>query len=354
MSEIVSAPDSIQPSTVSFSELYSKAMAHPAGNDDLPNPAQDPVVSAQEPQAPPVAPAAVAPPAVAQAPVVEQPVAPSPADLKVLDLADDAQVRVKIDGKDEIISVKDYKDGISREAVFTKRMQTLADQRREAEAQLAAQYAEIQRQAQAVELAKAEMARQFESLKTVNQAPGATPVATKPLDPGELATMGDVQATLEAQLAAIRAEQKAQQEGFVKALGEAGQQMQQRAALERDSAAFTAHLTNVLEKPEYQVLKRINPFAEETIRHKVAAMDPKTIHEAMQFTDTYVKGWLQEAQAAWVETVKRQEVAKAQAKIEPPAGSPPAPAQQFKPGSSFRSDGKFDWNALRARAESML
>jgi hypothetical protein len=49
----------------------------------------------------------------------------------------------------------------------------------------------------------------------------------------------------------------------------------------------------------------------------------------------------------------RQSVAQARAKLEPPAGSPPAPTQAYKPGSAFGKNG-FDWNALRARAEQMM
>ena len=350
MSNVVEAPDSIQPATLSFSDLYQKAMAHPAGNDDLPNPAQDPVVSAIE------APAAVASPAVAEAPAAPAPpLVANPAEVKVLDLPDDAQIRVKIDGSEKLVSVKDYKDGISREAVFTQRMQQLAEQRRDAEAQLAAQYAEIQRQAQAVELAKQELGSQFGTLRSqLSGTPGAPQATAKSLDPTDLATVGDVQSTIEAQLAQIRAEQKAQQEGFVKALGEAGQQMQQRAVVERDAVAYTSHLNTVMSNPEFAILKKINPFAEEIVRHKVAEMEPKTIQEAMSFTDTYVKGWYSEVATTMAESAKRHEVAKAQARIEPPAGSPAPPAAQFKPGSAFTKDGKFDWNALRARAESML
>lgn len=321
-------------------------MEHPAGNDPAP------VASPALDVAPP--PSAGHDPSPSPAPVAEHP-APAvvtPADLKVIELQDTDQVRVKVDGKEEVVSAKEYREGISREAVFTRRMQQLAEQRREAEAQLAAQYAQIQTEAQAVEMAKREFANQLNSLRQPD--PVQAPPAQRTFDPQDLATVGDVQSVIEAQLAAVRAEQAAREEQFVRALGEASQQVQTQAQLQRDTAAFTNHLTEAMSKPEYQILKQITPYAEEVVRQKVAAMEPKSMAEAFEFTNTYLKGWHADVLAAMTETAKRQEVAKAQAKLEPPTGSAPPPVQQYKPGSSFTKDGKFDWNALRARAEGML
>lgn len=348
MSNVVTAPDAIQPATIDFSALMAKAMEHPAGNET----AAAPAVAPETPTPAPEAPAQVAPTPAAAVPV-ETPL--SPAEAKILDLPADALVRAKIDGKEEVVPVKDYLEGISREAVFTKRMQSLAEQRKQAEAELASKYAELQSQAQAVELARSQITDLLQRNQTQQvSAPGASPVSqSKQLDPGEIATMGDVQSTLEAALAKIQAESKAQQEQFVKALGEAGEQVQKDAALNRDAQLFTEGLRGVMAKPELAVLKKL-PYPEESLRYAVAAMNPQTIQEAVQFAEITAKGWVDGLKAEMVETAKRQEVAKAQAKLEPPAGSPPAPATQYKPGSAFSKSGKFDWDALRARADAMM
>jgi hypothetical protein len=344
VTNVVTAPDSIQPATIDFQALRAKAMEHPAGNEveavASPEPTPAPAVSDPVAQSTPPEQAPQAVDAVAQA--------------KILELSDTDQIRVKVDGKEEIVSAKDYRDGISREAVFTKRMQTLAEQRREAEAQLAAQYAQVQREAEAIALAKQQFAAQFDALRTPASQSVAPQTAPRALDPQELATLGDVNSTIEQKLEAIRNEQKSQQEAFVRALGEASQQVQTQAQLQRDTIDFTNHLQSVMSKPEYQVLNRVSPFAEEIVRQKVAAMEPRSMAEAKDFADTYVRGWYQDVTAAMVESAKRQEVAKAQARLEPPQGSAPPPVAQFKPGDAFRKDGKFDWAALRARAEGML
>lgn len=338
-----------------FNALMAKAMEHPAGNDTVvaPTPTvETPIPGIDVPGI--SAPATPTPAPVAAAPAA--PAAPlTPAEVKILDLPDDALVRVKIDGKEEPISIKEFRDGISREAVFTKRMQSLAEQRKQAEMELATQYATLQQQAQAIELAKAQFAEQMRHV-IPSQTPAA-PVgapAPKAWDAGEIATMGDVQATLQAEIAKLQAESKAREEQFVKALGEAGQQVQVEAARQRDAQAFTEGLNSVLSKPEYAVLKKVLPYAEESLRYQVAAMDPKSIPEAIQMTEVVAKGYIDTIRAEMVETAKRQEVAKAQAKLEPPTGSAPPPAGQFKPGSAFKKNGGFDWDALRARAENML
>ncbi len=349
MSDVVTAPDSIQPATISFSSLYEKAMAHDAGNDAVAAPVAAPPAHIPGIDVPglsaPATPDPVTPVVAAPAPVA------SPAEVKILDLPDDALVRVKIDGKLEPVAVKDYLEGISREAVFTKRMQSLAEQRKAAESELATRYSQIQQEAQAVEAAKAQFAEQ---MRAQMATPAQPQTPSKAFDPGEIATMGDVQATLQAEIAKIQSESKAQQEQFAKALGEASQQVQREAAQQRDAHAFTEGMTQMWAKPEYAVLKRVLPYSEESLRYQVAAMDPKSIPEALQFTEQVAKGWLDTMKAEMVETAKRHEVAKAQAKLEPPTGSAPPPVTQYKPGSFFGKDGKQNWDALRARAETML
>lgn len=332
-------------------------MAHDAGND---------APAAQPPAAPPAqAPIpgidipGLSAPAPAPTPVEAAPAAPlTPAEVKILDLPDDALVRVKIDGKEEPVSIKEYREGISREAVFTKRMQSLAEQRRQAEAELAGQYAQLQQHAQALEMAKAQFASQLHApqaapapFQPLTQTPASAPRAW---DAGEIATMGDVQSALQAEIAKLQAQSQQQQEQFTRALGEAGQQVQRDAAHQRNAQAFTEGLQSVLSRPEYAVLKKVLPYAEESLRYQVAAMDPQSIPQAIEFTEQTARGWIQTLQAEMVETAKRQEVAKAQAKLEPPTGSAPPPAAQYKPGSSFKKNGGFDWDALRARAETML
>jgi len=344
---VVSAPDSLQPATMDFSALMAKAMEHPAGNDAAPaTPVAEPV------QSPTIQPVISADPNLTTPPpepVVAKEQAPplSPAEAKILDLPDDGMVRAKVDGKEELLSIKEFRDSLSREAVFTKRMQSLAELRKQAEAELAAQYAAIQTQAQALEIAKQQI--------FARQTPAQVPAQAVPTqDPGELATIGEVQSTLQAYEARLAEQYKAREQQFVAALGQASQQVQEQVALQRDAQAYNAGLNGVLTKPEFAVLKQALPYAEESIRYQVAAMDPQSIDEAIQFTERVATEWSANLRKSLADVQQRQEVAKAQAKLEPPTGSAPPPVAAYKPGSAFGKDGKFNWDALHERAKGML
>lgn len=326
----------LNPATIDFTSLREQAMAHPAGNEDVtaasstePAPAPDVTVSSS-PDAP-----------VASAPTL------SPAELKILELPDDALVRVKVDGQEQVVPVHEYKDGISREAVFTKRMQTLAEQRRNAEAELAAQYSYVQQQAAAIEQAKAYLQQQVApQAPTTQDVPAAMQLQ-------DLATVGDVQSQIQQAVAQLAQYQQQREQQFVSALGQASQRVQEDVALERDAAAYNKGLQSVLSKPDYAALVKALPYAEQTIRYEVANMDPQSIEQAVAFTEQVAKGYMDSLRTVSQDLQVRQSVAQARAKLEPPAGSPPAPTPAYKPGSAFGKNG-FDWNALRARAEQMM
>ena len=338
MSDVVSAPDALQPATIDYSALMAKAMAHPAGND-VPAPSEPSPIASPAPVAADPAPSAtVAPPE----PVV------SPAEAKILDLPEDGQVRVKIDGKDELVPVAELRNGYSRESVFTKRMQSLAEQKKTAEAELAAQYSQLQAQA-----AQVELARQY-VLSQQMQAPVQSAPQTPQPDPGDLATMGDVQSAWQHMQSQLDAQYQAREAQMYAALGQASQKIQADAEQARNAATYNAGLTAVLAKPDYQVLSKALPFAEESIRYQVAAMDPQSIDEAVQFTEQVAQEWTAKLKAQFVDAQQRHEVAKAHAKLEPAVGSAPPPTPQYKPGSAFGKDGKFDWNALHARAAALM
>ena len=147
--------------------------------------------------------------------------------------------------------------------------------------------------------------------------------------------------------------QQQREQQFVSALGQASQRVQEDVALERDAAAYNKGLQSVLSKPDFAALVKALPYAEQTIRYEVANMDPQSIEQAVAFTEQVAKGYMDSLRTVSQDLQVRQSVAQARAKLEPPAGSPPAPSPAYKPGSAFGKNG-FDWNALRARAEQMM
>lgn len=330
--ETISAPDAIQPAELNMDALHAKAMAF-GDSAEAPTASAPAPTSTPQPAATPTEPTA---PAV------------SPAEAKILDLPDDGMVRVKVDGKEELLPIQEFKSGISREAHYTQRMQQLAEQRKQAEAELASYYAQIQQQAQAVALAQQQL-QQWAS-----QGQAAQPEAPKLPDPGELATVGDVQTYMQQLDQSLRQHYEAREQTLMHSLSQATQQAQEQAAVQRDALTYSQGLKQILSQPDYKMLLETVPYAEESIRFQVAQMDPPTIEDAVRYTEQVVKEWHSKLQGFATEAQKRQQVAQARAKLEPPAGSPPSPQAPMKPGSFFKKDGKLDWDALHTRASNMM
>jgi hypothetical protein len=345
MSEIVTAPDFVQPASIDFNALYQKAMDHPA-DPTVEAPASTPEFTSASADVVPAIPDT-------QLPQTSQ---AAPAGGQVVDLPDDALVRVKIDGVEQTVPYREYKDGIQREAAFTKRMQQLADQRREAEQVFTQRAAELQRQAEMLQYAQQQLQQQANpvaQLQQLLQQQQGGQTAPPSADPNEIATLGEVQQALKAFEQTFAQQQAAQQQAFLQQLQETGQQLKYEQALEADATTFTTALARTLDQDDYKVLRETIPFAEESIRFQVAQLNPQTMDEAISFMEQVAKEWSGKVRAASTEQLKRQEVAKARAKMEPPAGSP-VPPVQARPKAVFKKNGQTDWDALRDRAAAYL
>lgn len=337
MTQELPAPSSIQPATMDFQALYAKAMAMP-----------------ETPAAPVTPTPAVEAPATTTAPTSEPPaVVTTPAEAptpKVLELADDLMVKVKVDGVEQLVPVKDFKDGVQREVAFTKRTQALADQRREAEAQLAAQLAEITKREEALKLAEQKLTAVPDPLQKLLEAMAPAPTAP---DPGELATLGDVNAALQRITEEHSALTQKERAAMMAELQVAAQAMREEAALEADRKRFTDSVTTLMSKPEYTTMKDLIPFAEEALRFQVAKLEPETIDQAIEYADKVMAEWAGKLNATQTTALKQAEIARARLTMEPPAGSPVAPTATTKPVSALKKTGGVDWDALRARARQI-
>lgn len=334
MSDVIPAPESINPSTIDFNALHAKAMAF-GETPEVPATPAIPAVEAQ--QAEPVV-------------VPEVPVA-TPSTPQVLDLPDEALVKIKVDGVEQTVSVKDYRDGIQREASYTKRMQTLANQRKEAENVFAQKQAELSQQAQAVAYMQRQLAEQTQQLRAPQQA-HAQPVVT---DPNEIATVGEVQQALAALQQNFAASNQTQQQQFMAALDQAGQKIREEQATQADALKFTSAMNRTLESADYKILREVLPFPEDSLRYQVAQLDPQTMDEAIDMMENIAKEWATKVKATSTDYLTRQEVAKARAKMEPSTGTPvPMTVTTTKQASFMKKDGKLDWDALRARAQTLM
>ena len=265
---------------------------------------------------------------------------------QVVDIPDDALVRIKVDGVEQTVPYAEYKDGIQREAAFTKRMQTLAQQRQEAEQVFTQRAVELQRQAEMIAYAQQQMQA---AARPTKSAP-----SEKPSDPNEIATLGEVQQSLATFQQQLATQQNQQQQQFMSQLQVAGQQLKDEQSQQVDADRFTAGLNATLAKDDYKFLRDVIPYADESIRYQVAQLDPQSIDEAITYTEHVAKEWSDRVRATSTDHIKRQEVAKARAKMGPPSGSPVPPTDQTRPGSFLRKDGKLDWKSLEQRASTYL
>ena len=187
---------------------------------------------------------------------------------------------MKVDGVEQTVPYREFKDGIQREAAFTKRMQQLADQRREAEEVFTQRAAQLQQQAELIAYAQQQL-----QTRAAQPVPQAIPQS----DPNEIATLGEVQQSLATFQQQLNYQQAAREQAFMQQLQQAGMQLREEQALEADRYKFNTALNSTLERDDFRILKDVLPFADESIRFQVAQMDPQSIDEAITFAEHVAK-----------------------------------------------------------------
>lgn len=262
-----------------------------------------------------------------------------------------------VDGKPQVITVSEYKAGIQREAVFTKRMQTLAEQRKQVEAELAQAAAQIQQEALALQRQQ-QMLQQNNPLAQLQQLIEQQQ-AQPQQDPNSIATIGELQQMVKQLQEGQQSALKEQEQKFMQTLEHANRELQERAQDARDANRYTTALVDTLAQDDAKVIQGqfLDPTeAEAFVRFNVAKMNPQSIDEAIAFTKQYVKGWAQHIRGQKQEQSKQTEVKKAQAVLEPSNGTSPAAVTsgQARSQSFLDKDGKIDYKTLRERANALL
>lgn len=294
-------------------------------------------------------------------PQVEKPEAETPAveaqqtEEKIFELPDNARVKVKIDGKEEVVEYKDYKDSLQREAVFTKRQQTLANQRRQAEQELAQMYAQLQIQAQVLQ-AQAQSQQQQPNIVEQLQA-YANQQNQKQPKPDELVAHGELQSELNKALKQLQDQQTSSRQEVEQNVEKRIQQLMQNIQVKQEQDRFTSAIHQVLGDKDAAILSRVVPdvaYAEAIIRHKVAQLGAQSVDQGIEFAKEYVKEWVKNVKKETLGERQAESVQKAKQVLEP-TGSGAAPGPQKPAGyqTIFKKDGTVDFNALSARAHAL-
>lgn len=296
--------------SIDFGALRAKALEMAEAADSTPDPA-------------PADPAPVEP-------ETAEPDATETSARKALQIHDDDEVEVIVDGKPQTVSWKDARSKLSGDFKFTQKMQELAAQRQQVE----------QRAAEINQIAF-ERDQLLMRLQQVQQEQQAQPQS----DPNEIATLGEVQSVIQQQLQAARIETE-------QAIARANAELAFRQEMAQHSTAINSTLSTILQ--QNPVLGAI-PNAEDLIRYQVAAMQPQTQAEAVEAFNAVAREMVAGIGKHFQSTQKAQRIAEAKQKlvtnsIEPAGGTPP----QQQPLNYKNPDGTVNWNAIRNAAASML
>jgi hypothetical protein len=270
---------------------------------------------------------------------------------EVFEVPEGAKVRVKIDGAEQVVDYKDFRDSLQREAVWTRRQQTFAQQKREAEEVLARQFAELQNAARAVELAQHSLGSRQDPLEALAKALGQKQAQED--DPGTIATIGDIQKLLEQERAKITQDVGASREELAREFQNTLVQLAQQQTVAKDAERYNSGLQQIFASEDGQLVSQLVPYADQIIRYKVVQLDPQSIEEGVEMTKLVVKELADGLKSKQQELTKKTSAQKASARVESPVGSAPA-IRREKPKDVFTKDGKVDWKALNAKAMSYM
>lgn len=248
------------------------------------------------------------------APEPSQPSTPSPVTLNDSDL-----IPLKVGGKDITVPWSEARNGFQMHADYTRKMQELAEQRRQFEAQQSTisqqrqEYeAKLQQIQQVVNNPQALMGLYMNLQSKMQQPQGPQPLTTEALP----------------QLMQAMEQRFTQQfQGW--------QQQQEKAQM---AARFETELDTATKGAlsKYPALAALDGI-DEAIAGKVYAMKPTSLAEAKQYTQVVVDAMAQRHRAALDEEAKANLVAQQQARIgiEPKGGAPVLPQPR-----SFKNNGE--------------
>jgi hypothetical protein len=334
-------PSDAQGYSIDFGALRTQAAALMTDDvADIPDPVEPAVV------AEPVVADTVVPP-VAAAAVATNVEGATPAQLA--DLPDDTMVKVVVDGEDVVMPWKDARAGISRNAKFTKNMQQLAQERKEFDADKAANTALREERASLEGFLKNKEA----VLAYVQRAFGVDPPAqAAPVagNPDEIATVGSLASSAAKQSAEFEARLAQTVQTVEQRINAATQELVHKEQTAKHAGKIDSTLAELFTtNPVLNVI----PNAMDLIRYEVYKMAPKTEAEALDAFRQVAGGMVEGLGKHFSAQTKLAKVADAKAKlesksIEPAGGTTPSLA----PASYKNADGTVNWRSVTEAAKA--
>lgn len=221
-------------------------------------------------------------PTVVETQAQSQDPSPEPAESQEptpVDIGPDTPVKIKVDGVEKVVKMKDYQEILQRTDVFTQRQQALAKQRTELEQYYVQREAQVQQAIRAIQQAQAQM-----------QPQQAQPQTT-PANPQEIATIGEMQQALQALAQQYEQARQFDQKQVQQMLEQKAQQVKEDLAVVQDQQRFNEAISKVLSSEDGQLLAEISPEAEQQLRYRTMQMGPQDVHQAIDFLSQISKEW---------------------------------------------------------------
>lgn len=274
-------------------------------------------------------------------------VAPTP-----IEVAEDALIRIKVDGKEQLVPFKTLRDGGIRQETFTQRTQQLAEQRRQAEEHIARQLAHIQQEARAVELAKAQLAGN-DPARTLAEALAKIQNPEKPQNPNEIATLGDIERILAEVNKNVDGKVASTQTDVNKLVQERVDGVLAQIEIQRGQERFNEAVRSVMGTENGKLLADINPEAEKLLRWTVYKMGPESLDQSIEYLSKAATDWADKVRGKFSQQTVTAAVKQAKTVMEAPQGTTPT-VVKATPSRALTPTGGIDWDVLNKRANAIL
>lgn len=283
--------------------------------------------------------------------------APAAENLNLAEVGD-RLVTVKVDGKEQVVPLKEALAGYSRTQKFTKEMQAI----RTREDAITSNEQAInnlvkEREAMLQLVSNPQKLQAYFQQAFGQQAPLAAqpvPAADDPFsNPDEIVTVAQARQLAETMMAqklqAFESQIANLNSQIDNKLQTNTKELQDRQAVAKYSETIGATLSDIFE--QHPVLKG-DEFAEDIMRFKVGQLKPKTLDEAIEAFRIVAQERAESLGAHFnnINKVKVARKAKLDNAIEPAGGTGP----QIQPFDYRGKDGKVDWNKLKDQAATML
>jgi hypothetical protein len=275
---------------------------------------------------------------------------------EVFDIPDTASVKVKIDGEEQILTYKDYKDILRKNATVTQRMQQFAKSRDEFNSAVQAKLAEIEAREKAILERQSQKDPLQEAL--INALKGQ--VEPKPRDPNEIVTLGDVQKERENLLKQFEDQRSRDRQEFEQNLARAAQSVQDQAQLQRERQEYLGGLNSILAEDTYKAMNELIPNFSASVMFHVKQLQPQNLQEALEYSRDFIEDRYKVFKKLTVAQEQAQQAQAAKAKMESAEGTPVSAMNKDanNPKRFVNKAGKLDWAAMQkdalARANSMV